>query len=380
MSAERATSPTPGEPRQLLDSIRELVQGIVRRKSGMTLASGDGRADNEDARDLVNDVLEKVWLRISQSGSDVRSIADIRAYAATVAHNEWSDYLRRRHPKRASLKNRLRYFLNHQPAYAVWPDPQGGLVAGLKEHVQARLGDASERLASIRTGELPIDPRAVPPKGFERFDAHDWDRLLRAIFACTTGPAPLDELVGTVAALVDLQEDSEESLDDTPDDDPDGAPRDIEDTEGATPHQLIEIRDTLRHVWTAIVGLRRDYRLAYLLNLPGPGKLRSDIGVFIVHGVATLEEIGQAIGLTHEEHDRMFSVLDPGSEADDTRGDPDPQRRFDAVFALLPISDEAIGAVLCCPKQTVINRRKQALEILQRALADRPRGRRPGVS
>lgn len=105
----------------MLAGVVPVVRVILRHKSGMTLAEDEARRDNVDAIELYHDVLARVWDQLR--GADQDSISDLKGYAATVAHNVWSDYLRDMYPKRASLRNRLRYFLTHQPRYGVWESP-----------------------------------------------------------------------------------------------------------------------------------------------------------------------------------------------------------------------------------------------------------------
>src|SRR5262249_44766882 len=124
---------TPGREaatRLLMEQVGQAVRAALRRKSGLTLADDDSRAENLDALDVYQDALTRVWERVADAPPGEASIADLKAYATTVASNLWSDYLRQRHPKRASLKNRLRYFLSHAPDYAIWEGQDQALQCG----------------------------------------------------------------------------------------------------------------------------------------------------------------------------------------------------------------------------------------------------------
>ena len=61
------------------------------------------------------------------TAAPIESFAD---YTATVAYNTFAHYLRRRHPERSRLKNRLRYVLTRDRRLALWPTPDG-LACGL---------------------------------------------------------------------------------------------------------------------------------------------------------------------------------------------------------------------------------------------------------
>jgi DNA-directed RNA polymerase specialized sigma24 family protein len=99
----------------------------------MSLVEDDARRDNLDAIELYHDVLTRVWERLRSGESVTENIGDVQGYAAAITHNVWSDYLRQRYPKRASLKNRLRYFLTHQSKYGVWESSDGEMVWDLLE-------------------------------------------------------------------------------------------------------------------------------------------------------------------------------------------------------------------------------------------------------
>lgn len=366
-----ATEPSPdaATPSGRLALAADTVRAVLRRKSGMSLRDDDPRPANLEALELVHDVVARLWEREVDAGADTP--ADAAAFAATVAHNAWSDHLRRKYPRRTSLKNRLRYFLGHQPKYRIWESADGDSVAGL--HAWQVTGRAAADPARLRawTGAdgqraagLPRD--SVPKKPMESCGADDWDRLLAALFEQSQAPLVLDDLVRVVALLLDLQEDRVESLSGSDED----GDLDPADTETPGPERRAEVRAMLRQLWGAVRALRPDYRLAYLLNIPGAGKTRGDIEVFALHGVASIEEIAAAIGLDAAQYQRLFAQL-PLDDADRTAAATcgNELERFALLWRQLPLPDLVIGTLLGLEQQQVINRRMLALRELARLLA-----------
>jgi DNA-directed RNA polymerase specialized sigma24 family protein len=363
--------------RQLAE-VLPLIKAVLRRKSGMSLADDDARPDNVDAIELYHDAMARVWERLREGAAagSTGEVGDLKAYAAAVAHNAWSDYLREKYPKRASLKNRLRYFLSHQPRYAVWEALDGEGLGGWRKWLLNGAPPRTEGLAGLRAGTAKLPAGSLPRRDPGNYTAEDWDRLLAALFNAVGGPATLDELVSVIAQLTGLKEDRVESLDD--DADEESGRHELAADEQATPERIAEMRSTLVRLWAAILRLKSDHRCAYLLNIPGPGKSRGEIDVFPLHGVATIAEIGQALKLNARQFDIVWSLVeltpdDRGRLAELADGDA----QFATLWNYLPLDDMTIGRVLGLERQQVINRRMLALRDLARALSGAPDKKNP---
>jgi hypothetical protein len=356
-------SVTSASNEESLAGVLPVVRAILRRKTGMSLAEDDARRDNVDAIELYHDALTRIWDRLR---SDTASIADLKAYAATVTHNVWSEYLRQKYPKRASLKNRLRYFLTHQPRYGVWESPEGELVAGFRKWQLAGTLLATGKLTGMRDGTQKLPPGSLPPRGFEQWNAQDWDRLLDALFVKAGAPASVDDLVGAVAELVGLKEERFESLDEEDDDASEFEPAASDDD---LPDRRAEIRSSLRELWTAICRLKDDYRCAYLLNIPGPGKSRGDIEVFPLHGIATIAQIAAVLSLNERQYQTAWDLLELGDDdLKDLARLSTAEDKFCLLWKHLPLADTTIGRLLGLDRQQVINRRMLATRELARAI------------
>ncbi len=346
-----------GAADRALADVMPLVKAVLRRKSGLSLAADDARPDNVDALDLYHDVVARVWERLRDPAADV---GDVRAYAATIAHNTWSDYLRERYPRRASLRNRLRYFLSKQPRYAVWETADGDWVGGLRTwQLDGRDGRA-DALVDVRNGTQRLPRGSVPARDSEHYAAADWERLLDALFALTAGPASIDDLVAAIATVTGLKEDRVESLDD--DDDGEGATAaDALADDAPTPEALAETRSSLAALWNAILRLKHDYRCAYLLNVPGAGRTRGDLDVFPQYGVASVDDIGAALDLSERQYGIAWRELG--------LADADALAGIARLWPHLPLEDLTVAAVMELARQQVINRRMLALRELARTLA-----------
>lgn len=358
---------TPGSQvttKLLMEQVAHAVRATLRRKSGLSLADEDTRADNLDALDVYQDALVRVWERVGGAAAGAADVADLKAYATTVAHNLWSDYLRQRYPRRASLKNRLRYFLSHVPDYALWEAPDQGLHCGRSAW---RYGTAVADPARIQ--RLGADPSWVPSrsKAMERFSADDWSSFAAALFNRIGAPIPFDDLVSVAVQVLEVKETRHASIEAEEGEGAEAAQ--LEDRVVREPETDVELRASIRRLWSAVKALRSDYRCAYLLNIPGPGKSRGDIEIFVELGVARITEIGAALALNDTQYAIAWELL-PLSAADraDVPALAGPEEKFCVLWRYLPLADALIARLLGIQPQQVINRRTLAVRELARAL------------
>ncbi|MEJ0035664.1 MAG: hypothetical protein WDO68_06255 [Gammaproteobacteria bacterium] len=303
----------------------------------------------------------------SVSGSARRGdtdVADLKAYATTVAYNLWSDYLRQRNPRRTSLKNRLRYFLSHAPDYAIWEGPDSALSCGLRAWRYGTVAADQARIQRVRDDSSWLPPQA---KSLERYSVADWNRFVAAAFARLGGAVAFDDLVSLAAKVLEVREDRMESLDADGDGDPGIAA--LADPARRTPDLEVELRGSIARLWAAVRDLRADYRCAYLLNIPGPGKSRGDIEVFVELGVARIAQIGAALNLNEGQYLAAWNAL-PLSPADraDVASLATAEEKFCLLWKYLPLGDAVIAQLLGIQRQHVINRRTIALRELARTL------------
>lgn len=356
---------TPGSEaatRLLMEQLGQTVRAALRRRSGLSLSDDDSRAENLDALDVYQDVLTRIWERIGEGAVD--DVADLKAYATTVAYNLWSDYLRRRNPRRTSLKNRLRYFLSHAPEYTLWEGPENALWCGLRAWRYGTVAVDHSRIQRVRDDVSWLPPQAKP---LERFSYADWNRFASAAFAGLGGAISFDDLVALAAKVLEVREDRIDSID--ADADGDRAVGELADRVRLTPEAAAELRGTIERLWMAVKDLRADYRCAYLLNIPGPGKSRGDIEVFVELGLVRIPEIGAALGLNDGQYLAAWSALPLSPEHRmQAAAAQTPEHKFALLWNYLPLGDSLIAQLLGIQQQHVINRRTIALRELARVL------------
>jgi DNA-directed RNA polymerase specialized sigma24 family protein len=315
-------------------ALTELVRTIAARK--LRAHGGFTPQDVEDAAgEAMLVLLER--LRAADAGS-APPVADVEAYAATVAYNCCAHQIRQRYPQRARLKARLRYVLATDARLAVWDDAGAGAVAGLaaaRSHAASPDADAAlEALATSRdVHALAGDHAAGTPTRLAR--------LTHAILTRLPGPVTLDRLVGGVARIGRLELDPATPAD-TSSEPP--APSQPDAAEAR-----IDERRLLARLWDEVGALPIRQRVALLLHArdsAGGGVL----WLLPVLGLATIRQIAAVLEL--------------------------PPLDLAALWPRLPLDDHSIAERLACTRQQVINLRMAG----RKRLASRLRELRPAAA
>jgi hypothetical protein len=261
----------------------------------------------------VDDVCSQVLLDLLQNlrhQRSARAAANLAGYVAAAANHGCDHYVRRKHPLRWRLRNRVRYALENDGRFALWKDPENGLWwSGRRSDRGAARGDVPDRW-SLRIK----DPRRL-------------DDVLAELFRVSGGPVPLIAVVEVLADLLGVPSGPAASLlvDHLPDT---AQPADI---------ALIHREDVAR-TWEQIQALPLRQRQALLLNL----KLDA-IDVLLAGGTASLRDIAEALEMA------------VGTLA--------------ALWPDLPLADNLIAERLACSRQQVINLRLAARRRLANRLA-----------
>jgi hypothetical protein len=278
------------------------------RRSGFALSPQD-----------FDDIASSVSLRLvsklrALTEAPVEPIERFDDYVAALTFNAAYDFFRRRYPKRARLKNRLRYIMKADRRLAIWGPPESS-VAGLAAWRGRGNVVPGEKLRRDATAAM-LD------------SAHPADAVT-AILASIGAPVRFDDLVRIAAELwsvVDLREAS-------------GGPS----STPATQLSDAESRQTLRAVWREIRELPPPQRCALLLNLR-EGQEGNAVALLVTSGIATLPEIAAALQMSVSE--------------------------LAEIWGRLPVDDRIIAERLGLTRQQVINLRKSARSRLERRLAN----------
>jgi RNA polymerase sigma factor (sigma-70 family) len=348
--AAYAAAPTDAEADAALARLFEehaepVVARVVRRK-----LRGDGAHGGAgDAEDLRGQVMLQLLSRLSELRADPakRPIQNFSGYAAAAAYRACADYLRARYPQRHSLRNKLRYFLTHQPGLDLWETPEGEWLCGRRAR-RAAPGDggradgpAQPAPRGERYDELRGDPRRTAERALPAGDpqAAGLERLVPALLDYVGGPVELDDLVAALSEVWGLKEQ------------PAAASREDEDGPAAVellaaprPDLADELsqRLYLARLWQELLGLPVRQRAALLLNLRD-AQGGSAVELFVITGVASPRQIAAAVGLGPEE--------------------------FAALWNGLPLEDNRVAEMLGATRQQVINLRKCARERLARRMS-----------
>src|SRR6266404_8871313 len=97
-----------------------IINNIIRNKLRVGYYA-DRDLTDEEAADLVSDVMLKLVGRLRELKTDppARAIKNFRGYVAVTSYHACDEYLRKKYPRRHSLKNQLRYLLTHREEFAV---------------------------------------------------------------------------------------------------------------------------------------------------------------------------------------------------------------------------------------------------------------------
>jgi DNA-directed RNA polymerase specialized sigma24 family protein len=313
----------------VLDQILSLhAEPVISRIIRYRLPTAVNPNDRKDLEDVHGDIVLRLLTRLHdfRSNPDTAAIHDFGKYVAVVAHNACNEYFREKYPERSRLKNRLRYLLGHQPAFAIWKGSDQDWLCGLKEWRERNSPAHTDKFHQLRNH----------PASWERSGQYNEDLLdlVNQLFHYLENPLLLDDLVSIVAALLGIKE---KLIHD------DGTllerlPGPVNEKEPGTDPKRYMV-----HLWTEIGELPSRQRKALLLNLRDAegGNLLS---LFSHAGVAGIRHIAETLEMAATD--------------------------FANLWLELPISDTKIADLLNATRQQVINLRKSARQRLARRMKE----------
>jgi hypothetical protein len=323
--------------RLVYDYADPVIKGILKRKLGVSLKLADGSYTNQNALEIAGDVhavLLAQMQRLKQQPA-VTSINNFRGYVAIKTYSAYNAYLRRKHPRRWRLKNRLRYLFSHQPAFAIWVSAEGEWLCGLASWYEG----AQEALSAKPRGQLrdcllSSEKLRLP----DYSEAGNPTEALMTVFNVVGYPVELDELVNVMAEIWGIRELTESTV--LGEEELGAIYEDLADPRSSVDITL-ERRLYLERLWSEILQLPPRQRAALLLNLrdeQGGGVL----ALLPLIGIASLEAIAQALEM--------------------------PEGRMAKLWYDLPLDDAVIAELLGGTRQQVINLRKAARARLLRRM------------
>ncbi len=363
--------------------VQPIVGRVLRRRfRGASLSPQDDRRENERARDCSQQALMLLCARFSRALDGIDPpILDVPSYAARTAHNVANEEIR---PNNwTSLSNRIRRVLSTDHRFATWEHPEWGPVAGYAGWRTQQTTSGSVSALRGVMGELRGD--AVTGTPWELLAPGDTAALLEQVFDAADGPLPMGRLVHFLAEVLGIVVEVPRHGDDE-DDSVDRGPV----SPDPPPDETAIVRNRIRDLWGCARHLRREWRLAFLMNLPsigepqkkkaaagaraassgtrprtsGRGTSRGEIGVFPAHGVASIAEIGEALGLAPGDYRKILTALPPTVD-----GDTADSESIYALWPHFPLQDKVIGRVLDDRTgQQVLDLRKLAIREVARCM------------
>jgi hypothetical protein len=307
-----------------------LVRRILANKMRVSLRPTDDTQQNQDALELAGEVKLLLFAKFCRAGGEAadEGVRDLDAYVRTITNNVFNQYLRRKYPRRLSLKNQYRYLFTHHPSFTLWKNDEGRWVC-------ARAGSRDNTIAPqpiAITDELRDSIRSQRARSAGA--AKDIIEVASAIFRSRIAPVYLDDMVTAACEVMNIEEPVEVA-------EPENF-SELSNTAGQpTALNSLEIEEFVRRLWTEIAGLPIRHRAALLLNF-NDDTGESLITLLPVMRVASIRMIADSLAFDHYEFARIWNEL--------------------------PWEDNRIAAHLGVTRQQVINLRQSARQMLKRML------------
>lgn len=329
--------------------IREIV-GYQFRVFFDALGRVSSSTQANESEDVCSEIRVHLLTRLGEmrAAPAKKGIRNLRSYVAVTAYRACYEYLRRKYPKRYSLKNKLRFLLSQKPEFALWQSARGQWLAGLAPW-QAQKVPAATRSQS-KLAALLDDPQAFAATQQLTLtrDAAGLSNITQTVLSHIGQPIELDELVSVMAILCGVKDQT--PLNGLPNRE---AERDsaawMQELAEASPDLAVTLAETLtqRHylqrLWAEIRQMSPRHCAALLLNLRDEGG-GSATDLLVFTGVATFAELAAALALEEAE--------------------------LAALWPHLPLDDLTIATRLGLTRQQVINLRRSARERLWRKFND----------
>jgi hypothetical protein len=314
-----------------------IIKEIISYKLRVSFNPSALNRQNQDAEDIYSEALVEVLtqLRESKANPDGRPINNLRSYVATITYHICYEYLRKIYPQRSHLKDRLRYLLTHHQSFAMWESENerhcGFAVWKDQKRAIARAGQLQQLYSEPQSSRQPVSA-IVETQNTNLAD------LVAGIFNKAGRPVELDALVNIAATLLGIKD--QRKRDDTEDKEINDLSENLPDPRAGIDIELDQ-RNYLQQLWLEISQLSPRQCASLLLNLKDV-QGRGVIVLFILLGIATIDQIAKALAISLE--------------------------KFTELWNELPIDDSSIAGYLGVTRQQVINLRKSARERLERRM------------
>jgi DNA-directed RNA polymerase specialized sigma24 family protein len=312
--------------------IEPKIKKYISSKFRVTLKPDDDSRENQDALELLSEtkvlLFQKLQNYPDSGGKDI--VRNLDAYIKTVTTNVFNQYLRRKYPRRLSLRNQLRYLLTHHERLALWKDDADRWVCGLL--IARNGGKTAERIALSDEQRRDVSSRVALARSIR--PGAEVIRFVLSIFEFGATPAFFDDLVSLACEVLNIEEPTEVA-------EPENISELVSSSKKATPLRDIEDKEFVRILWDEIKRLPLHHRAALLLNFNDDNG-ESLIFILPMMRIATIRQIADTLGFNHDELAKVWNEL--------------------------PWDDNRIASHLGLERQNVINLRQSARQMLRRKL------------
>jgi len=307
--------------RIVIDQVTPVIEGVIRGKAGAALPA-------IEREELYSEAVLQLFRKLQEIKSEPPPlpITNFNGYAAVTTFNVVHAHLRRVHPERQRLRNRIRHVVRKSARFAFWQSSSGSFVCGHAGWAGTVSGECSE-------ADLDRIPLLSPPVSVTWNDAITRSQIIGVldhVFDHGRKPVELEQLVEKVAELFRLPVSAAQA-----------APGERID-ETASAESSLVYRSALIEVWREIDLLPLRQRVALLLGLRDENG-SAITSLLIVLRIAAFDQLAAAVELS--------------------AGD------LAAIWDQLPLPDMVIAERLGLTRQQVINLRKSARDRLGRRLS-----------
>ncbi|HEU4388563.1 MAG TPA: hypothetical protein VFV34_12250 [Blastocatellia bacterium] len=320
----------------VIEHARPLLTQIILAKLRLSVEGRSRHIIWQDSEDIVGDLVLDIVKRLlaAKADPDRQPLEDLTTYVAVAAHNAFYTYLRRKHPERWRLKDKLRYVLTYKTGgFALWRGNQNKWWCGLEEwRVQNVSPCPAGRVKKFREERAELSANLIGEG-----EKDNLPKLVNEVFQWAGGPIQFGDLVDLVADVWSIA-DTEPTI--VYHSQELGLLRSVP-VEGPSVATTLEDRQYLERVWKEVCELPVQQRRALLFNLRD-ARGHDMTAMFARTRVAMLPELAEGLELTVEE----FAKLSSG----------------------FPMEDSLIAEYLGLTRQQVINLRISARRRLARRM------------
>lgn len=311
--------------------IEPIIKRLICAKLHVSLRPNDDSKNNQDALDLLSETKVLILQKLSSSTNGDSPIRDLEAYVRAVTANVFNQHLRRKYPRRLSLRNQLRYLFTHHAKLSLWRSDDNRSVCGLAGlhdgHIPFAIALSDEQRSNlqVRVGGVlnTMTGREITEFAFAVFGLHD-------------RPAFFDDLVSLACEVLNVAEPVEVA-------EPENISEFMNASSAPSALSTLEDEELVRWLWHEILELPLRHRIAMLLNFKDEGDTL--ITILPAMRVASIKTIAAALEFDDDE--------------------------FAEIWNELPWDHNRIAEHLGLTRQQVINLRQSARQTLRRKLDER---------